>query len=43
MRIFHRLALSFKDWPFDVIVTRRFRSISGTLNESLYSKPIDRR
>ena len=40
--IFHTLALKFKDWPFDVIVTRHFRPKLVHLNESVYCKPIDR-
>ena len=40
--IFHTLALNFKDWLFDVIVTRHFRPKSVHLNESVYCKPIDR-
>ena len=42
MRIFHTLALNFKDWPFGVIVTRHFRPKLGHLNESVYFKPLNR-
>ena len=37
----YTLALNFKDWPFDAIVTRHFRPKSGHLNERVYCKPID--
>ena len=43
MRIFHTLALKFKNQLFGVTVTRHFRpESSGHLNESVYCKPIDR-
>ena len=32
------LALNFKGWPFDVIVTRHFRPKSGHLNDRVYCK-----
>ena len=40
--IFHTLVLDFKDWLFDIIVTRHFRPKSVHLNESIYCKPSDR-
>ena len=39
---FHTLALNFKDCPFGVIVTGRFRPKLGHLNERAYCKLIDR-
>ena len=33
MGIFYTLVLNFKDWPFDVMVSRHFRPKSGQLNE----------
>ena len=39
---FHTLALSFKDWPFDVIVIRYSKPKSDHLKETVYCKLIDR-
>ena len=38
--IFHTLALNFKNWPFDVIITRHFRPKSVDLNEIVYFKNV---